>query len=54
MSLSYILMIIKEIADEINDYLIYGKNTVDVDYDSLGVSPFCNSRLTEYYFALTV
>jgi hypothetical protein len=43
-------MIIKEIADEINDHLIYGKNTVDVDYVSLGVCPFYNSRLDEYYF----
>lgn len=43
-------MIIKEIADEINDHLFYGKNAIGVDYDSLGVCPFYNSRLDEYYF----
>jgi electron transfer flavoprotein alpha/beta subunit len=49
LSLYYALMIIKEIADEINDHLVlYGKNAIDVDYDSLGVFPFCNSRLDEY------
>ncbi len=38
-------------ADGKNDHLVlYGKNAIDVDYDSLGVCPFCNSRLDEYYF----
>ena len=44
-------MSIKEIANEINYYFVlYGKNAVDVDYDSIGVCPFCNSRIDEFYF----
>ena len=42
---------IKEIANEINDhFVLYGKNAVDVDYDSVGACPFCNSRIDEFYF----
>lgn len=41
---------IKEASDEINDHLLlYGKNASDVDYDSVGVCPFCNSRIDEFY-----
>ena len=41
----------KKIADETNDHLVlYGKEAIDVDYDSVGVCPFCNSRIDEFYF----
>ncbi len=44
-------MSIKEIADEINDHLVlYGKDAIEVDYDSVGECPFCNSRIDEFDF----
>ena len=44
-------MSIREIADEINDhFVLYGKDAIDVDYDSVGICPFCNSRIDEFYF----
>lgn len=44
-------MSIKEIADEINDHLVlYGKDAIEVDYDSVGICPFCNSRIDEFDF----
>lgn len=36
---------------EINDHLVlYGKEAIDVDYNSFGVCPLYNSRIDEYYF----
>ena len=44
-------MSIKEIAAEINDhFLLYGKDAVDVDNYSIGLCPFCNSRIDEFDF----
>ncbi|HEY5632089.1 MAG TPA: hypothetical protein VI278_11330 [Nitrososphaeraceae archaeon] len=36
---------------EINDHLrIFGKNADEVDYDSNGQCPFCDSRIDEFNF----
>ena len=44
-------MSINEIPDEINEhFLLHGKNAVDVDYDSIGICPLCNSRIDEFCF----
>jgi hypothetical protein len=44
-------MSIEEIPDEINDhFLLHGKNAIDVDYDSIGICLFCNSRIDEFNF----
>ena len=44
-------MAIEEIANEINDHLmLFGKNAVEVDYDSVGICLFCNSRIDEFNF----
>ena len=44
-------MSIKEISDDLNDHFeLYGKDAVDADYDSIGLCPFCNSRIDEFYF----
>ena len=44
-------MSIKEISNKINDhFMLYGKNLEDVDYDGIGVCPFCNSRVDEFNF----
>jgi hypothetical protein len=44
-------MSIKEVPDEINDhFVLHGKNAVDVDYDSIGICPLCNSRIDEFCF----
>jgi hypothetical protein len=41
----------KEIAYEINDHLKnFGKDPDEVDYDSSGQCPFCNSRIDEFEF----
>ena len=44
-------MSIKEKTGELNDhFMLYGKNDIDVDYDSIGICPFCNSRIDEFNF----
>ncbi len=36
---------------EINDHLrIFGKDAIDVEYNSIGVCPICNSRIDEFSF----
>lgn len=45
------MKVIQEMVDELNDHLmLYGKNAVHVDYDSIGNCPFCNSRIDEFGF----
>lgn len=42
---------IEEIPEEINvHYKIFGKDAIEVDYDSVGPCPFCNSRIDEFNF----
>jgi hypothetical protein len=42
---------IDEIPEEINDHRrIFGKDVFEVDYDSIGPCPFCNSRIDEFNF----
>jgi hypothetical protein len=42
---------IEEIPDEINIHRkIFGKDPIEVDYDSIGPCPFCNSRIDEFNF----
>jgi hypothetical protein len=37
------------IPEEINDHFrIFGKDPEDVDYNSFGDCPFCNSRIDEF------
>jgi hypothetical protein len=39
------------IPPEINDHLkIFGKDADEVDYNSVGPCPFCNSRIDEFNF----
>lgn len=41
----------QEIPLEINDHFkTFGKDAKDVDYDSIGQCPFCNSRIDEFNF----
>jgi hypothetical protein len=40
-----------EIDEEINDHFKnFGKDANDVDYNSNGLCPFCNSRIDEFNF----
>jgi hypothetical protein len=32
--------------------MLFGKSAIDVDYDNVGVSPFCNSRIDEFNFCV--
>jgi hypothetical protein len=42
---------IEGIPQEIDDHLmIFGKGVTEVDYDSIGPCPICNSRIDEYSF----
>jgi hypothetical protein len=42
---------IEEIPEEINvHYKIFWKDAIEVDYDSVGPCPFCNSRIDEFNF----
>gem|GEM_PF-1585520 len=44
-------MNIEKIPDEINVHRkIIGKDLIEVDYDSIGPCPFCNSRIDEFNF----
>ena len=44
-------MSIQKVSDEIDDhFMLFGKDAFDVDYDSIGVCPFCNSRIDEFDF----
>ena len=44
-------MDIEEIPEEINVHRrIFGKDPIEVDYDSLGQCAFCNSRIDEFDF----
>ena len=44
-------MDIEEIPEEINvHHRIFGKDPIEVDDDSLGECPFCNSRIDEFDF----
>ena len=43
--------VIEEIPEEINVHRrIYGKDSIEVDNDSIGQCPFCNSRIDEFNF----
>jgi hypothetical protein len=42
---------IDEIPEEINVHRkILGKDPIGVNYDSIGLCPFCNSRIDEFNF----
>jgi hypothetical protein len=42
---------IEGIPQEIDDHLmIFGKGVTEVDYDSIGPCPFCNSRIDEFSY----
>jgi len=42
---------IEEIPEKINVHReIFGKDPIEVDYDSIGPCPFCNSRIDEFNF----
>lgn len=44
-------MKINDIPDEINEHLkLFGKEAIDVDYDTNGICPLCNSRIDEYSY----
>jgi hypothetical protein len=39
------------IPEEINvHHKIFGKDSVEVDYDNIGLCPFCNCRIDEFSF----
>jgi hypothetical protein len=41
----------QKIPFEINDHFkIFGKDSDEVDYDSIGSCPFCGSRIDEFNF----
>jgi hypothetical protein len=43
------ILSIEGIPEELNVHLKYfGKNASEVDYDSIGPCPFCNSRIDEF------
>jgi hypothetical protein len=42
---------IEEIPEEINVHRkIFGKDASEVDYDGVGLCPFCNSRIDEFNY----
>lgn len=44
-------MDIERIPQEIDDHhIIFGKDVTEVDYDSVGPCPFCNSRIDEFSY----
>ena len=48
---SLIKMDIEGIPQEIDDHrMIFGKGVTEVDYESIGPCPFCNSRIDEFNY----
>ncbi len=47
----WLLSIEEQIPEEINDHRkIFGKDAADVDYDGIGICPFCGSCIDEFNF----
>jgi hypothetical protein len=45
------ILSIEGIPEELNVHLKnFGKNASEVDYDSIGPCPFCNSRIDEFNY----
>jgi hypothetical protein len=45
------MLSIEEIPEELDDHFkIFGKRATEVDYDSIGPCPFCNSRIDEFNY----